>query len=218
MSTKTFAIVGLVATAATASALTSVGPFTSTYSETFSEFPNFKNGGDYSTLAIMGAVNPEGTFTTAMSDMNQLNVYQPSVSEYAGFGMEGGYANTVAGPKGLGLFNMGASPDVTLTFTNAVNYFGGYFADYYDAPAGVTFYDASGTQLGSVQTVSNGGHLLTWDGWYSSDPIKTITFTDGYSTAMGDLQAGDIALATPEPGAFAAIGLGIVGLLLRRRR
>ncbi len=211
MTYKSLFIGSLACIAASASAqLNPTGPFVGTSSEDFESFQNYNVTSGVSNLPIMSGA---ATFTGS----SEMWVYTPGSADWSLGG--NGLAVVHGGANGLGLFNNQAPLGVVLSFANPVSAFGGYFADV-DAPnflpVEMTFFDEGGNQLGTAQTVTHGSNSMDWYGWSSVIGIKTIQFGAGQAPVMDDLQA--TAHAVPEPASMLVIGLGLVGLVRKRRK
>lgn len=210
MTYKTALILCLGCFAASASAqLNPTGPFVGSSSEDFESFPNYNVTGGQDTMVVMGGA---ATFSSNPVGSNQVWIYSPANSAAWGLGGNGS-ATVHGGVNGLGVYNNQSAVNATLTFANPVSAFGGYFADVDYAPVSLTFFDGLGNQLGTSQSVEHGSNSMDWYGWSSSAGIKTVLFTGGVAPVMDDLQAQ----AVPEPASMVVMGLGVVGLLRKRR-
>ena len=176
-----------------------------------------------------GALN-EGfeTFTTTSTFANQPN-------PFAIFGGAGSLASTNAAIDRTGNFSLGykgvgqatggdyfygnnsATAPATITFANAVGQFGGYFNVAGGGPSNnlsFSFFDAANVQVGSTQVVAMPTtNVDAFVGFSSTVPIKSVTLS-GYYFVADDLRANPV----PEPATIAALGLGAVALLRRRRK
>jgi len=191
-------------------AITPVGPFTGTNSETFESFSNYYDGNFYEpngTLVFGGAA----TMSASNSD---LVIYQPG---YAPFGLGSAAAQVSDGTKGLGLNSV--SDTVTFVFATAINSFGGYFGAAYgggfDGNISFGFSDGS-----TAAYTYNGGEsgALVWQGWTSSVAITSATVSGSY-VVMDGLQVNSTA-SVPDGGATLPMLGGAFALLalIRRKR
>ena len=189
--------------------LNPIGEFAGSFNEGFEGFANY-NSGLVDTMDIMGG---SATLSSNPVNSNQLFVYEPGVANW-GFGSNG-TAQAHSGAKALGLYNNFEAVNVTLTFDVEMLMFGGWFGT--DSNNGnvldITFRDAVGAQIGSVQSISTNDGTLVWLGVESTIGIKSIDFGTNFAPGMDDLQAN----AVPEPASVIAIGIGVALLALRRR-
>lgn len=195
--------------------LTSTGPFTGQYSEGFESFNNYLNGGIFDTLSVFGG---QGQLSSNPAGTNQLYVISPSNGASWGLGSNGTLNNVADGVNALGLEynnpNGGLNPvDVTLTFAHGVSSFGGYFAtDSNTGQFNLSFFDTHGNLIQTVD-IYQATNTMYWQGWNSSTTIGSIEFTGNWAPAMDGLQIN----AVPEPASFAALALGGLALLKRRK-
>lgn len=197
-----------IAAGASFAQLTNIGPFSGAYSEGFEGFPNYANGGFYTSMTIMGG---EAVLDTRQN--GQFAVYDPNV---AGFGLGSkGQATVNSGSQANGQ-DYGPNLSWEISFDQPVMQFGGYWNYAYqqgwDDSFDLFFYDA-GFNLIGTRTVSDPQvNSMIWHGWSSTVAIKQIVI-DGDYVVMDDLQADLV----PEPATLAAIGLGLAALARRRR-
>ena len=206
--------VGIAALASSGFAqLTSVSPFTGTFSDGFELNPDYNNGGHYNDLQSSDGFF---TFTSNPGTVNDLYIYNPGDGATWGLGGNG-YAAVNSGVQGLGFYDDGVTnPVVTLTFAAPVMEFGGYFAgDDASSNLYASFFDQNGAFLGQ-ENLYHPGNSLVWSGFQTSgtELIGFVQFSGNLAPAMDDLQASP----TPEPMSLAFLGLGSLGLLLRRKR
>ena len=205
---STLVLAGLAAATFAASAdLTPIPVFVGTLSEGFESFPS--GGGQANPLTIMGGA----ASLNAPGDDIYTSSYDYSLGDK-------GLALAQSGVKGFGSDSVAGT--TTLTFANAVGQFGGYFnvatlAGYNTANTlSLAFFGQGGAQIGSTQVVMMATtNANTFVGFNSAVPVKSITLSGLYFVG-DDLRAN--VFPTPEPSAFAALGLGVVALLRRRRR
>jgi hypothetical protein len=158
-------------------------------------------------------------FTLAPSITNQINATPPQLSNF---------------PKGTGTVTDTGSFDVSSTFgitaldVNEVDGFafgGSVSLDVTlwtgttlatEGPALATLYSQSASGSALIPPFQNnpltlaGTHLVTYTAQYVGASKTGIGYLGGFAV--------DAYEAVPEPAAYAALGVGIVGLLARRRR
>ncbi len=136
-----------------------------------------------------------------------------------------GWAQVEQGGKGLGM-DSSTFGTTTITFNSPVSQFGGYW-NYAETLQGfnqflitVKLYDSSDVQIGTTQLVNVPlvGDLLDpsmhWGGWTSTTPIAKVVY-NGLGVVLDNVNAGGVV---PEPAPIAAVGIGLLGLMRRRRK
>lgn len=193
--------------------ITQIDPFSGAISETWESFDN------YAVATDPFLANPTSIFGTAASISNPfVFIYEPSAG--AGFDLgSSGAAGVADGTKAMGI----ADELATITFASGVNAFGGYWASAVPGTAVMfSFFDASSGLLGSENFTydrsTTGDGLLEWHGWQSNGAlIKTVTYS-AIGGVVGDgLQAHVTAVPEPEIYALMLAGLGVIGVVARRR-
>jgi len=204
---RTLMLAGVLGCAGAFAQISDIGAFSGALSEGFEGFPNYGNGGFYTTQSIMG-----GGATIDTLGNGQMAVYQPGVADF-GLGFKG-LAQVNSGQKANGQ-DYGPNMKFNITFANEVMRFGGYWnmADVWEHDMDVYFYDGSGNLLGSRNIKGPSDTRMYWSGWSSNVGIKEVVFVGDY-IVMDDLQADLV----PEPATLAALGLGAVALIRRRRK
>jgi hypothetical protein len=164
-------------------------PFYGNAIETWDELP----GGDASSpLSIFGGL------ATISGDYPFIWTTAYSLGTPGGLGLGPFDARAFDGTHGYVTSVSGGSADIV--FATPVTDFGGYWgysADGYP-PAIFTFYDSHGSVIGSedfTYTSPNNDGTLEWQGWHSSVPIGSISYT-GYWVADDSLRI----VTVPEPG------------------
>lgn len=184
------------------------GPFAGSLFDDFESYPTYSSGGNYSTLPVMGG---GATFNASTA---QLYIYNTTTDTW---GLGGyGQASVWSPNQGLSLYDLGNPITVTLNFTTPVSQFGGYFATDSNANGDLTldFYDVNNSLLGST-VFDSGSNQMQWQGWASlGNAISYIKFGNNIAPAMDDIRANPV----PEPATMAALGLGVVALMRRRRK
>lgn len=183
-------------------ALTSVAPFSGTYSESFESFANYNvTGALPQPFSIMGGF-------ADVSNGSLIGVYEVGVADF--------FLPTAApahdGTKGLGVY----PGSITISFDSPVSDFGGYFGAAYgtggDGKVSFTFSD------GSTEDFTFTGGALVWQGWSSDVPITSVTIGDNYMV-MDSLQANAAPTSVPDGGATLVLfGLGLGSLQILRRK
>lgn len=207
----------LGATATATAQISAIGEFTGALNEGFESFNNYNenSGQGYDPLVIMG-----GAATMSDSNPNTLQTWIYEVGTANWDLIDKGFAPAHTGTQGAGLWNNGQNGVVDLTFVSGMLRFGGWFNTADNRSFGgtnrileVRFFDSADVQIGSAQFVQPEGNPLEWHGWSSTVVFKRVEFSYEIGPAMDDLQADPI----PEPASLAAVGLGFVALLRRRR-
>lgn len=148
------------------------------------------------------------------------------------FNGEVGFNTTAGGTNFLGIssgFNSQGTGTgtLTLTFSSAINFFGGYVTGRQTSCGSITATWGANSFLlpnsGDASCGSNSG--VQWFGFVSNTAVNTVTFTD---VALGDFRdvAGidDIIYGTttttvPEPSTYVLLGAGlaVLGVVSRRK-
>jgi hypothetical protein len=190
-------LVGALYATSSFAALTAVGPFTGTYSETFDGFPPQSSQvfvPDPS-LAFGGHATMTGSSYPALAIYNSFSPYLP---------VDG---NQLA----VSQYN---SLTTSFAFDSHLNAFGGYFGTgIFGGSVGdktdfkVTFRDASGSVVGTDTQLPASNAALNWLGWHSDTPFTTVEISApaGFYV-MDSLQAQ----AVPEPSTVFAGALLLV--------
>ena len=195
--------------------LSSVGPFTGDHSEGFESFTNSASAGHYQSMSIFGGF---GTLDSSPLNAEHMYVFNPGLSVTWGLGPLG-LASVNSGAQAVGFEDVSANPsgnqNGVITFSSTVTSFGGYFALENSSPAVLRFLDNAGAQIGTDQLLISGTATPAWQGWSSTVGIKSVQVlsTDNY-LVMDDLQINTV----PEPASMAALGLGALALLRRKRK
>ncbi|MBS1718227.1 MAG: PEP-CTERM sorting domain-containing protein [Armatimonadetes bacterium] len=208
---KTILVGGSLALASSALAFSNVGVFSGSLNDNFESYPDYNNGGTYTSMAVMGGAatftgNPDGSPGMWVVNVN---------TTFWGLGGNGsGGANS--GVQSLGFYDGGIGPTITLTFANAVTDFGGYWqtCDSNYGNVNVSFYDAGNNLIGTDSWVQ-AGNAFQWRGWSDAGGIKTMVLTGNSAPIVDDITANG---AVPEPASMAALGLGIATLIRRRAK
>lgn len=210
--TVTFAFSQLTfaATSLTTSSVGYTGPVLD-----LSPFSNGNYNFTFGPVSIPGGI----TFTAAPG--NNGNSGLGSVIGQGDYGLAsngaiGGNATYIGLDSGTGF--------ATLTFATDISSFGGfwnYAPDIGNAPV-ISAYDASNSLLGTYDlsvlapiSTPNGFNQFVFRGIQSdSADIKSIQFSGAYMVLTGAIPA------IPEPGTYAMLlaGLGLIGLIVRRRK
>jgi hypothetical protein len=186
-----------------------LSPFPGQLSESFESFPTSFTT---SPLSIMGGA---ATVQTPES----ISIYEASSWIFSlGSSSEnapGVCALGADGPRGLGLEYGFGLAQATITFTNPVNAFGGFWgagtSETNPATITVSFFDATKQLIGVPQTFtylrSSGDGMLEWHGWSSDVPIaQVMLIVDGPTAVADDLR---ISLAPH----FSSIGRDDTGIV-----
>ena len=196
-------VAALLLGANTRAAVTPIGPFTGSLSETWESFNDYLTGPRY--LADPTSIMGGGAFISN----SLMSVYLTNSSRSFGLGSSGN-AQVADGAKGMGLD--GFAQTATITFVNPVVDFGGYWgANTPPTPATVSLLFSDGSLEGFTYS-SPGLGILEWHGWHFATGITSISYSGDFVVVDG-LQANVI----PEP-ATAVLGALGVGLLVLRRR
>jgi hypothetical protein len=184
-------------------------------------------------LACFGAAQAvwttsEATFTSNLlgafylEDFNNFTYGSPlnGQATWAAPGANG-YGWTAGGAPGGLWSNAGAlstntaSDPIVITMTGApVTAFGGIFANT----------DINGNTIAGTLTISFNGGAQTqvaagsngFLGWYGTTPIASVTIQ--VDDAPGQVDHFYVGSAVPEPATMAALGLGAIALIRRRRK
>jgi len=223
------AILALLAGATVASAappltLTAIGPFTGTHSESFESFNDYDQGPNDPNYLPQGTSIMGGFATISSVDQDML-VYNPSAGAEFGFyeGSSGYFLNVADGSQGLGL-----DKRVTITFSQPVTSFGGYFGALNEDPAiglnGKVTFDFFNSSAKSATNFIYSNPIgdnpigvdpspLVWEGWDFSAGITSIQIA-GNDVALDELEA-----SVPDGGRTSLmLGGMLLGLGLAERR
>jgi hypothetical protein len=219
--------------------------FKSDYTESFEEFAPEgttalapTNVGGISGVSLFGG-NAALTYTNSPSDGSTYSIYNTTTATFGLASAPNALVYTKdGGSQGLGVdapSAPGAPVSVTISLLPGVSdqYFAGFFqAAYfendptnpYTGQITFTFYDNSTTPVESLIESTHpdpnnlSGKLVGMA--FAFDPSYSYTSVtiSGVGLAMDSLRIASTPLATPEPGSYAALGLGVGILALRRRR
>jgi hypothetical protein len=205
---RSFLSIAALSAVAVSHAFSTVGPFVGNISEGFESQPTYVDNG-YTGVSSMSIMGGQATLSATYTAFWVGQAYQ------WGLGGNGG-AVANSGSNYLGLFN-NSTTSVDLIFDQATTDFGAYFAtcssDY--GPLYVAFYDENDFLVGTDSFVADGGNGYNWHGWSHSTGIKKVTFVGNAAPVLDDLQA--YGQAVPEPTTMAALAIGAVAMLRRRR-
>ena len=185
-------------------AVTSIGPFTGSLSETWELFNDYLTGPRY--LADPTTIMGGGAFISS----SLMSVYLTNSSRSFGLG-DSGNAQVADGAKGMGLD--GFAQTATITFVNPVTDFGAYWgANTPPTPATVSLVFSDGSFESFAYSAPHDG-TLNWHGWHFATGITSISYSGDF-VAIDGLQANVI----PEPSTTLLGVLGVGLLVLHRRR
>jgi hypothetical protein len=200
---------------AVAAAITTIGPFVGSLSETWESRPNY-------TIPTFHFEPSPTTIMAGGASITAANmaIYEPSTVNLTNFIIGGVSAQVSDGTKGLGVSSAAAL--ATMVFAFGLSDFGAYWGT--GTPSnGVTvrFFDQGGAPIGAPIFFSymrngafpGGDGQLEWHGWHSDTPIKSLTFTGDF-VAIDGLQA----IPIPEPASGALLLAGLCWLASRRDR
>lgn len=146
-----------------------------------------------------------------------------------------GIAGIADGKAGLGVTTLTrTSVQLTLNLSTSQDWFGGYWLPLQSTGSIVTIDAYNGTtKVGSfeIQPPANPTAVkdvvaLEWAGFYSSDAFNKLVVsantngfaTDSWRTYYTTPGGGGTPPPVPEPTPIVAMGLGVVGLVVRRRK
>ena len=189
----------------TRAAVTPIGPFTGSLSETWESFNDYLTGPRY--LAEPTSIMGGGAFISS----SLMGVYLTNSDTSFGLG-DSGNAQVADGAKGRGLD--GFAQTATITFVNPVVDFGAFWgASTPPTPATVSLVFSDGSFESFTSSAPHDG-ILNWHGWHFATGITSISYSGDF-VAVDGLQANVV----PEPGTafLGALGLGLLVLHRCRR-
>jgi hypothetical protein len=196
-----FALAASFTSLLSTSAVTSITPFTGTYSETWESFANYGQGGFHSLpnpTTIMGGF--------AEISNNAMLIYEPGV---AGFGLANSPAQVSDGAKGMGI-NLGGS-STTILFDFPMESFGAYWgaANGFGFTGDVSLAFSDGSTASFNFTSLSGA--LEWHGWSSALGISSVSYTGDFVVIDG-LQANALVSVPELSSSLGLLGLALAGL------
>ena len=180
-------------------ALTSIGPFTGSLSETWESFNNYNYPSFITYLPSVTTIM--GGAATISNPF--MAVYEPGAG--ATFGLSAnGSAGVSDGTKGMGIDRAGQT--ATISFLNPIFDFGAYWGNA-SSTVSLGFSDGSSASFSYSRP---GDGVLEWHGWNSTSGISSISYVGDYVVIDG-LQAQAVV---PEPATatVALLGLGVLAL------
>lgn len=195
---KSLALLAALVVSGFAFGQTAIGPFTGDLSEGFEAQPQFQFLTSYSIFGGQGQANSIGG--------QGLHV----TNSWAFI--------SIANPHSGNWFMGGASSDTEIVFNTAASRFGGYFTTNAQTAGGtIRFFDTSNVLISSQSLNVPLGGAWQWNGWQYGAGIKRVEIIGANSfpgfVMMDDLQYS----AVPEPATMAALGLGALAMLRRRK-
>lgn len=171
------------------------------------------------TLVTDNNCYPETTYDMVVNPNNCHNLWSS-------------FGDDTTGTGNMMAVNGATSPNVTVwsetvNVSANTNYdLSAWIASSYPLSPAVLDFSINGAQVGTDFTASTTTGLwqqfnADWNSGASSSAVLTIvdlnTQADGNDFALDDIRFGT-ETATPEPGYFAFVGVGLAGLLIARRR
>jgi hypothetical protein len=178
----------------TRAAVTPIGPFTGSLSETWESFNDYLTGPRFlaDPTSIMGG--------GAIISSSRMSVYLTNSASSFGLGSSG-HAKVADGAKGMGLG--GFAQTATITFANPVVDFGAYWGaatppwgpespPVEPTPTTVSLAFSDGSFDSFTYFAPDHSGTLEWHGWHFATGITSISYSGGFVVVDG-LQANAIA-------------------------
>ncbi|SFU81828.1 PEP-CTERM sorting domain-containing protein [Pseudoduganella namucuonensis] len=175
--------------------------------------------------AHAGVVNFDNVATggdfTSLNDISPHSGLNWSADWYAGDNSIGGYGNAAHSGTNYAVNGFG-SDAASVSSATGFNFAGAWFA----APVGVadkaswiniSAYDAANQLIGSTGNVAIGASHLWVGAAFGNVSFLTITRDSGWYV-MDDFTTTAAATTVPEPGTQLTLGIGLLALVVARRR
>lgn len=192
---------------------------------------DFKGWNDHVTIPT-GSISGMGAFTIAFwaeADYLGNYVYPLTLSTDANGGTRTWFVQSDNGGgdqmyvwsdansawnKGLG-FKVGAGGDAYAWHHYAITYSSGVMTSYVDGAFKANYTISGSPNLPTFSNILIGGRSAAWSSW--EGPIDDVVIFNSVEDVVSIRDGTHLALI-PEPSACALLGLGGLGLVLRRRR